>query len=360
MGITGSKGDTGERGPTGPVGPTGPEGKAGKDGREGVLSLSSITEEQKILLMNALANDSQKRFVGPTGPKGDTGLKGEQGPTGPAVSVDLSKYTQLNHDATFNNLYYKGDLSISTTKSTQLFNKQDADDFAIVTTKNNVPSGSHLNINPVFGGNVRIGYNPNGFWEPSWKDTNVPTSKLAVKGDVNAADGFKTGNWKISSSGENLCMQNGTGPSFCVNKYGEKLNKYLISFPWLHENDNNKQQCIDISKIGQNPPTSPCDIKATNQHFYFEEGGKIKSYSNDKCLQWNGTKYETATCDYDKENSAYSNQLFGNWMGRIRPYSANNVTDGCFDRFNSNNAANCHESDTIKLQAQGYTKIKVN
>ena len=371
MGIGSSKGDKGdigpqgEKGPQGATGSQGPQGATGPKGQDGVLSIDSLNATQFSNLLTALASDSQNRFKGPqgaTGPQGPQGATGSQGPQGQFNTNQSYTFTQ---PMTFNDITVNGSYTNqNTTKGTSSFFKQDGNDYAILTTKAGSPGGANLNINPVFGGNLRVGYNPNDFWPGGGdKDTTVPTSKLAVKGDINATDGFKTGDWKISRSGDNLCMQNGTNPELCVNKYGEPLNKYLISFPWVYTIDNDKKQCIDISKIGQDRPTSPCDLNDTKQQFYFEEGSKIKSADattyKDKCLQYSNSKYNVSPCDYDKANTAYNEQLFGNWMGRIRPYSQGDIGNGCFDRMNSNNSAPCQNNDAIKYAAQAYTKVKV-
>ena len=207
MGIGGSKGDTGEKGlkgdtgpkgdqgPKGDTGQQGPKGDTGPKGQDGVLSLDSLNATQFDKLLKAILDDSRSK--GPTGPTGPTGPKGDTGPQGPAgTTPDLSIYAKSNQDARFDKLYYNSQLNLSTTDGTQFINNRDKDDFAILTTKAGVNGGSHLNINPVFSGNVRIGYNPNDYWpgaDP--KDTNVPNTKLAVKGEINALTGFQTGNW---------------------------------------------------------------------------------------------------------------------------------------------------------------------
>ena len=219
MGTTGSKGDTGdkgERGPTGPSGINGLPGIAGKDGRDGVLSLSSITEEQKILLMNILANDSQKRFVGPTGPKGDTGLRGEQGPIGPAVN--LNDYAKLDNLKNLNpssfsvngiKTYPDGG-GVQRTPNLSIFSNQQTNrDFVIANVTSGI-NGGDIAFNPRWGGNVKIGYDPYGLDENPSKDTNVPSSRLAVKGDINASENLigksiNVGNWNIFED-SNKCL----------------------------------------------------------------------------------------------------------------------------------------------------------
>jgi hypothetical protein len=189
-----------------------------------VLDLNTVLDNPTLTqkLLTALANDSQKRFVGnqgpagSTGPKGDTGQQGVKGDTGPqglqgakgdtGTTPDLSIYAKSNQDARFNNLYYNSQLNLTTTDGTQFINNRDKDDFAILTTKAGVSGGSHLNINPVFGGNVRIGYNPNDYWpgaDP--KDTNVPSSRLAVKGDINASGNLIGNGIKIGTNNSKIC-----------------------------------------------------------------------------------------------------------------------------------------------------------
>lgn len=381
MGQTGSKGD---KGPQGLKGDTGPKGQ------DGVLTLDSLNVTQFDRLLKSILDDSRskgpkgdtgqqgvKGDTGPQGVKGDTGIqgiqgikgdKGDKGDTGSQGTTgvfDTTKPYTFTQPQNFGDINVSGTYKTTTSRGTELNLRPDTDDYAVLTTKAGVPGGSHFNINPVFGGNVRIGYNPNEFLgaQSGTKDTNVPNTKLAVKGDINASNGFQTGIWKISESGDNLCMQNGTNPPFCINKYGEPLNKYLISFPWIYSyTDGNTKKCIDISKIGQNRPTSDCDPNDTKQQFYFEEGGKIKSADTgsykDKCLQYSNNKYNVSTCNYNNVDTAYNEQLFGTLQGRIRPY-VGNVDNGCFDRLNSNNAENCFLNDNINKAAQLYTKVKL-
>jgi hypothetical protein len=367
MGTTGSKGDTGSTGPKGDIGQQGiqgPKGDTGQQGiqgpkgdtgKDGVLSLSSLTGEQMTQLIDKITQDN--RAKGPKGDKGDTGTQGIQGPKGDAP--DLSLYAKLNMPT------FVGGTTIRGAEDTKDPTKNTYPEFII---QSSAATNSDFEISHEQGGvgtrNIRINpmnYNPGRIGVGYARNATIP-AKFAVNGDIGAAGGFVSGDWKISTSGDNLCMKNGANPEFCINKYGEPLNKYLITFPWIATPDQGKKQCIDISKIGQDRPTSECNPNDTKQHFYFEEGGKIKSADiasyKDKCLQYTNNKYNVVSCNYSNVDTAYNEQIFGSWQGRIRPY-VGNVDNGCFDRFNSNNAANCDMNENINKAAQLYTKVKI-
>ena len=124
---------------------------------------------------------------------------------------DLTSYVKNNTDVNFNKVDFKS--LYSNSSISELFVRPDGNDFALLTTKPGVDGGSSININPVFNGKVRIGYNPNNFWPGLPLDTNIPTSRLAVKGDINASgnligNGLNIGSWNISQDGNKLCFNN--------------------------------------------------------------------------------------------------------------------------------------------------------
>jgi hypothetical protein len=306
MGIGGSKGDTGEKGPQGLKGDTGPQGLKGETGpqgpkgQDGVLSLDSLNATQFDRLLKSILDDSRSK--GPIGPTGPTGLKGDTGPQGPKGQdgvVDTTRSYTFTQSQNFGDVNVDGAHKLQNiTKKTSLHFRQDGDDYAVLTTKDGVPGGSHFNINPVFGGNVRIGYNPNDFTQSGTKDTNVPGSKLAVKGEINALNGFQTGNWKISESGDNLCMKNGTNPEFCVNKYGIKDEKYMLYFPWL-------SKCLVYDTLGTGTQSQgDCKSDPTNPkyHFYINNGmiRSVKEPSN--CLTASGSQITVSPCNVNDRN----------------------------------------------------------
>jgi len=100
-GSTGPTGSTGSIGPTGSTGPIGPTGTKGEKGEKGdtILNLSQALADTRITkqLIDALANDTQNRFVGPTGPRG---------PMGDIIASDdeLNKILKRNFDI-YNNMY---------------------------------------------------------------------------------------------------------------------------------------------------------------------------------------------------------------------------------------------------------------
>lgn len=216
----------GSQGPQGPQGPQGLKGDKGDTGLQGpkgekgdkgdVITLDTITASQMTSLMNVLASDSQNRFKGPQGQKGDkgdtgnTGATGSQGATG-SFNPD-SNYT-FNHPLIINkkgndgsikfmapvNNYYKKNPDGSNTQTLSEYSVLEIDqdtnnngDYvifsSIVSNK-----GTHLNLQPhSWGGNVRIGYNPNNYQSDG--QTIPPDAKLAVRGKINASDGFVVGN----------------------------------------------------------------------------------------------------------------------------------------------------------------------
>ena len=317
MGSAGSKGDTGDKGqqglkgdtgphglkgdigPQGLKGEQGPKGDTGSKGQDGVLSLDSLSTTQFDKLLKAILEDSRSK--GPIGPTGPTGPKGDTGLTG---VVDTTKSYTFTQPQNFGDINVSGKYNMGTSRGTELFLRPDTDDYALLTTKADFPGGSHFNINPVFGGNVRIGYNPNEFLgaQSGTKDTNVPNSKLAVKGITNSSDGFQTGGWTISESGDNLCMKNGTNPAFCVNKYGVRDNKKKIVFPW-------KNLCLDSSIIGtSNIPSSECGSNDNKLYYYTDlNGGNIRLASDPtKCLKIEDNKLVKRDCDINDEYQKFS------------------------------------------------------
>ena len=77
-------------------------------------------------------------------------------------------------------------------------------DFVIANVTGNI-GGGDITFNPRWGGNVKIGYDPYGLDGNPSKDTNVPSSKLAVKGNINATDGSD----KKRQSVQNLTIHDG-------------------------------------------------------------------------------------------------------------------------------------------------------
>jgi hypothetical protein len=78
-------------------------------------------------------------------------------------------------------------------------NSQTSKDFII---ENSLPGerGYDIIFNPRFNGNVKIGYNPYFDLGPgTTKDTIIPSSKLAVKGDINASENLIGKGLKVSS-----------------------------------------------------------------------------------------------------------------------------------------------------------------
>ena len=128
-----------------------------------------------------------------------------------------------------------------------LYVMNDLDDTVLLTTKES--SVSHLNINPVFNGNVRIGYNPNNLWEGGGtKDETIPSSKLAVKGDINTSEnliskGLKIGpnaEWTISADANCLRINgpNDTQYNMCKNDTNDTnlVLRNMIDFVYTYTN----------------------------------------------------------------------------------------------------------------------------
>ena len=158
------------------------------------------------------------------GPKGDTGQQGPKGDTGPQGTIDTSKSYTFTQPQNFTKINLAGSYTMNNLKGSEFYINTDVDDYVILSTKAGVPGGSHINFNPVFGGNVRIGYNPNDFWSGGGvRDTNVPNAKLAVKGDI---------------------YSDGTLISKNIN----------LGNNWMLKTDNNK--CLLLNKIENNTDTN--------------------------------------------------------------------------------------------------------
>ena len=188
---TGQQGLQGPQGPQGPQGQQGPKGDTGLKGQDGVLSLDSLNATQFDRLLKAILEDSRSK--GPKGDTGSVGPKGDTGLQGPKGDIDTT----------------------SSEKGSQLIIRGDNYDWGILSTRPGVDGGSSINFNPVFGGNVRIGYNPNDFWPgANPKDINVPNSKLAVKGDIysdntSISKNINIGNkWMIQTDDKNCLLFN--------------------------------------------------------------------------------------------------------------------------------------------------------
>ena len=199
-------------GPQGPQGIQGPRGDTGQAGQNLDLNtvLADATLTQKLL--TALASDSQKRFVGP---------QGIQGPAG--QTQDLSAYLKSSDPYISGTTTIKGPTTSYGYPALEIFSNDGTrdmtagiDNYSFVI-QNSVPGkgGKDILFNPIWGGNVKIGYDPfgivtwteNGILKTS-KDANIPNAKLAVKGDINASgnligNGLNIGNWIITQDSNN-------------------------------------------------------------------------------------------------------------------------------------------------------------
>ena len=362
MGITGSKGDKGDIGsigptgvagnigPVGPIGPTGVAGNIGPTGPSAILTLDSLTSTQMTQLLQSLASDS--RFKGPAGsigPTGVAGIAGPAGPTGPSAGPP-------GPTGPFGPTGASGILtldSLTSTQMTQLLQSLASD------SRFKGPTGPSV-----------VG--PTGLRGPQG-DVGMmgPTGAQGPRGDIsNNSNRLALGKWDIyQDTNTNLCFQRNdltsTTDPICFNgednfsKGGSLnyINKYLISFPLKWQGENMK--CLDISKIGQNQPTSVCDITDKNQQFYLNDN-KIRS-ANDTgtyyniCLQFDSDKISAKPCVYDKSSDLYKKQMFGEYNSRIISYDGNE----CLDRFNQNNKWGCGWSSDIANSAQLVTKFKI-
>ena len=85
--------------------------------------------------------------------------------------------------------------------------------------------GYDILFNPRFSGKVKIGYNP--YFQDSnaglVKDTNIPSSRLAVKGDINASEKLigtelNIGKWSISQDSTGCLIFKTSDNTNTVNK----------------------------------------------------------------------------------------------------------------------------------------------
>ena len=199
VGLQGVKGDTGPQGIQGVKGDTGPQGLQGAKGDTGPQGLQGATGD-----------------TGPTGLQGakwDTWPQGLQGPSG--TTQDLSIYTKLSQLNNLNptifsinsNTSYPDGGGVQRTPNLSFFsNSVTGRDFVIANVTDGI-SGGDISINPRWGGNVKIGYDPYGLnVGPGYsKDTNVPSSRLAVQGDINASENLIGNGIKIGTNNSKIC-----------------------------------------------------------------------------------------------------------------------------------------------------------
>jgi hypothetical protein len=136
------------------------------------------------------------------------------------------------------------------------------------------------------------------------------------------------GDWKIKKSGEDLCMQNGTNNSFCIDKYGVLNKKVKIFFTDLNK-------CLDSNKINTNNSTLASDCsESDNLYYYYDEGGLIKLYSDPtKCLAISDdNKLIIKNCDISD-----SKQYFNKHHNTIQT----NTYRKCIDQGNSSGIWDC-------------------
>ena len=130
------------------------------------------------------------------------------------TSVNDGKYAPLKNPIILGNDTFNVG-NVQKNPSLEIFsNSQTSKDFII---ENTLPgeSGYDILFNPRYNGKVKIGYNPYFDLDPGpndTRDTNIPTSKLAVKGDINASEnligkGLKIGKWNIQeNSNGGICF----------------------------------------------------------------------------------------------------------------------------------------------------------
>ena len=205
--------------------------------------------------------------MGITGSKGDTGEKGPKGDTGPAGPAGTGGTIDFS--------------SLSDSQKSILITKLQ-DTFAKID-------------NPTFTNNITIG------------------------------------DWKIKKLGDNLCMQNGTNDSFCIDKYGVLDKKVKIFFTDLNK-------CLDSNKInnGSSLLASDCS-ESNNLYYYYDEGGLIKLYSDPtKCLAISDdNKLIIKNCDISD-----SKQYFNKHHNTIQT----NTYKKCIDQGNSSGIWDCNWS----------------
>ena len=129
-----------------------------------------------------------------------------------------------------------------------------------------------------------------------------PTGPTGPAGNINDINDFKNNNWKTYPSEDKLCVQNGTNPIFCVNKYGMIDSKKKISFPWT-------KKCLDSSLIETtNLPSSSCDSNDNKMYYYTElNGGVIRLVTDpSKCLKVENNKLVKRDCDITDDFQKFS------------------------------------------------------
>jgi hypothetical protein len=170
--------------------------------------------------------------------------------------------------------------------------------------------GKNILVNPTWGGNVQIGYNPYGFNEFP-KDT-IPNSRLAVKGNISTSyrngdeigdiisngkligNGLKLGNWDIVPDDKTICF-------------------------------NNSSSGLNIKKCFGADPVITTDGNINNISF---RGGNPSSYSQSFNENWkltNNPNYDQPVQSYTAElknpNQRYSYNI---WIN-LNDYTFNSV-----------------------------------
>jgi len=182
------------------------------------------------------------------------------------TSIDLSpyikttdadnKYAKVNQNATFNDLAANSQFYVNSTKtypdgggvqrtpSLNIFSNASTNrDFVIANVTGGI-GGGDITINPRWGGNVKIGYDPYGLDSNPSKDTNVPSSRLTVKGDINASDnliakGLKLGpnaEWNLSADANCLRINGPEKTQYNLCKQNVPINNSPVSLRSIFQN----------------------------------------------------------------------------------------------------------------------------
>ena len=100
-----------------------------------------------------------------------------------------------------------------------------ANNFVLETVTHGI-GPTQMYMNPKWGGNVYVGYNPVSL-NYNGTDLNIPDEKFSVKGNINASgniisSGLKLGNWNIAEEDNKLCFTNSSSGLNMKKCFGEE------------------------------------------------------------------------------------------------------------------------------------------
>ena len=199
-------------------------------------------------------------------------------------------------------------------------------DFVIANVTDYIGGGDIL-LNPRWGGNVKIGYDPYGLNSNPSKDENVPSSRLAVKGDISASENIIGNGLQVSSfdnvkSGD-ITLANyikSVSPTTDLTNYYNKTDsdgKFALqtSLNNYYNKDNINTELQKYSKLNNdatfNNITSSGTI-STDQHLQTKGGININDGSKGlKIGNWNIVEDGNKLCFNNSSSGLNIKRCFG-------------------------------------------------